>query len=80
MIIDFFFSSQWPSKTLPSTLDDQSTNNNNNSKACTAIGDDSNNKCPICFMIFPLTMTHVDRNKHVDEHMIDDQDAYNIRM
>jgi len=31
-------------------------------------------------MIFPLTMTDNDRYKHVDEHMIDDQDTYSVRM
>jgi hypothetical protein len=29
-------------------------------------------KCPVCFMIFPLTMTAPDRSQHVQEHYVDD--------
>jgi uncharacterized coiled-coil protein SlyX len=46
------------------TTDDSETQMMNN--------DESNNKCPICFMIFPLTMTRRNRQKHVNEHYTDD--------
>jgi len=64
--------------TSSSNINDRSTSNNNNSEHYPTIDDDSINKCPICFMIFPLTMTHNDRYRHVDEHMIDGQNVYNI--
>jgi len=34
--------------------------------------DDSYNKCPICFMIFPISMTHNGRYQHINAHMEDD--------
>jgi hypothetical protein len=34
--------------------------------------DDLADKCPICYMIFPQTMTVHDRNLHVNEHYNDD--------
>ncbi|CAF1183823.1 unnamed protein product [Rotaria sordida] len=36
--------------------------------------DDSNDKCPICFMIFSSNMTRSNRHRHVNEHMIGDHD------
>ncbi len=33
---------------------------------------DSINKCPICFMIFPLSMTQDERSQHANEHYADD--------
>ncbi|CAF1934672.1 unnamed protein product [Rotaria magnacalcarata] len=35
--------------------------------------DNSNEKCPICFMLFSTNMNRHDRNQHVNEHMTDDQ-------
>jgi hypothetical protein len=70
--------SQYPLITPSSNVNDRSASSNNNSETYAANGDDSNNKCPICFMIFPLNMTYHDRQKHVGEHMIDDQDTNNI--
>lgn len=29
-------------------------------------------KCPVCFMTFPLSTTNRDRTKHVGEHYTDD--------
>jgi hypothetical protein len=72
VITNFFFFSQWSVITSSSNVNDRSTNNNNNSKANTANGDDSIDKCPVCFMIFPSHMTKYDRQQHVYEHMTDD--------
>jgi hypothetical protein len=29
-------------------------------------------KCPVCFMIFPLTMALPDRSQHVQEHYVNE--------
>ncbi|CAF1040735.1 unnamed protein product [Rotaria sp. Silwood1] len=54
--------------------DSQRTGTKNDSKKQDKNTDDSNDKCPICFMIFPLNLTRSDRHQHVNEHMIDDHD------
>jgi hypothetical protein len=34
--------------------------------------DQLDEKCPICFMIFPLSMSASDRHQHANEHYADD--------
>ncbi|CAF1334748.1 unnamed protein product [Adineta steineri] len=43
-----------------------------NSQPNTTIRDDMEDKCPLCFMIFPQNMTKQDRQLHVNEHYTDD--------
>jgi hypothetical protein len=35
-------------------------------------GDETIDKCPVCFMIFPKNMGKQDREKHANEHYLDD--------
>ena len=61
----FTFSGQ-QTKTSPTrTRTDESDNQMKN-----ASGSDS--KCPICFMIFPRSMTRDGRDEHVNEHSFGD--------
>ncbi|CAF0970819.1 unnamed protein product [Rotaria sordida] len=63
------------SMTSSSNINDSSIGSNNNSKTGTAGGDDINSKCPICCMIFPLTMSCQDQYQHINEHMTDDNNT-----
>jgi hypothetical protein len=65
----FIFSDQQSSKEKSKKKMNQSTDD---SETQMMNNDESNNKCPICFMIFPLTMTRRNRQKHVNEHYTDD--------
>jgi hypothetical protein len=75
IIINLFFSSESLLSASSPNADNRSTSNSNNSKAEITDVYDSNNKCPICFMIFPLHMSANDRHQHVDEHMPDGENA-----
>lgn len=44
----------------------------NNQNTYNKRNDDLLEKCPICFMMFPPTMTAETRSEHVQEHNIDD--------
>lgn len=35
-----------------------------------------NDKCPICYMIYPSYMKHCDKQLHVNEHMADEHDSH----
>ncbi|CAF2583846.1 unnamed protein product [Rotaria sp. Silwood2] len=63
---------QQTSDTQSKRKDDQLTDTKNTSKKQGKNDNDSNDKCPICFMIFPSNLTRSDRNRHVNEHIIDD--------
>jgi hypothetical protein len=53
---------------------DQSGNINDNKNPKTDFNEDDNSidKCPICFMIFPSNMTQIGRSMHVNEHCKDE--------
>jgi hypothetical protein len=67
-----FFSREQSVTTASSNFSDWPTSNGNNSGGRIRNNDDWNDKCPICFMIFPLNMIDADRHQHVNEHMVDD--------
>jgi hypothetical protein len=71
----FIFSDHHTSKTKPKKQNEQPAAKNDDSKSQVTNGDEPNNKCPICFMIFPLSMISSDRHQHVNEHMVDDLDT-----
>jgi hypothetical protein len=48
----------------------KSTTNDSNSQETNI--DESNNKCPICYMIFSSYLSSKDRQQHVNEHYTDD--------
>ncbi len=50
----------------------QSINSNVEYQSFIKQDNDSTNKCPICFMIFPLSMSQDERSQHVNEHYGDD--------
>lgn len=50
----------------------QSTVDTDDSKDDVLNNNQSDDKCPVCFMIFPLNMTHDNRGQHVNEHYTDD--------
>jgi hypothetical protein len=52
--------------------DSRSTNSDGNQNYYYARDDNVSEKCPVCFMIFPLTMTARDQSEHVSEHYRDD--------
>jgi hypothetical protein len=52
--------------------DSHSTNYDGNQSYYYARDDNVSEKCPVCFMIFPLTMTERDQSEHVSEHYRDD--------
>jgi hypothetical protein len=72
VILIFIFSDQQSSETKFNRKNDHSQANTDNSKNRVMNDDESNNKCPICFMIFPLNMKRDNRQQHVNEHYTDD--------
>jgi hypothetical protein len=72
ILLIFIFSDRQSSKIKPKRRSDQSTVNTDDSKNQVINDDQSDNKCPICFMIFPLNMTRDNRQQHVNEHYTDD--------
>ena len=64
-----------PVTTTTSTYDTSPSSDNRENKTprSEAIGTDKSiDKCPICFMIFPSTMSATDRTMHVNEHLNND--------
>jgi hypothetical protein len=64
---DRSLSEKKPKKKNNPTISPTNDSNNQSTKI-----DESNNKCPVCFMIFPLHMSAKDRQQHANEHYIDD--------
>lgn len=63
-----------PSTTQSTHTYNQSGNMNYNDTSTTAFQDDNNTieKCPMCFMIFPSYMSTTSRQFHVNEHCKDE--------
>ncbi|CAF1555772.1 unnamed protein product [Adineta steineri] len=55
-----------------STTQTSPKHDTHNSQPNTATRDDMEDKCPLCFMIFPQNMSKQDRQLHVNEHYTDD--------
>jgi hypothetical protein len=69
----FSFSSNGKPLTINSgNGDNRSTHSDGNQDYYYAKDDYLSEKCPVCFMIFPLTMTVRDQSEHVSEHYRDD--------
>jgi hypothetical protein len=68
----FLFSDQQLPEEKPKKKSNQTRSTTNDSNNQVTNVDESNNKCPVCFMIFPLSMTSYDRQQHVNEHYIED--------
>ncbi|CAF1397943.1 unnamed protein product [Rotaria sordida] len=59
-------------QTLTNTTYHSTSDNDYNNPNALDIGDDkSNDKCPVCYMIFPSTMSTALRTIHVDKHYED---------
>jgi hypothetical protein len=66
------FSDRQSSEIKSERKNGQSIDNTDDSKNQVMNDDQSNNKCPICFMIFPFNMKRDNRQQHVNEHYTDD--------
>ncbi|CAF1451919.1 unnamed protein product [Adineta steineri] len=60
-----------PAMMKSSNNDSGSINNKSISTALRIHDNDLINKCPMCFMIFPMCMTESDRSQHINEHCTD---------
>lgn len=66
------FSDEKSSEEKSDTKTNSTTKKPDNSNSqITSVGG-SDKKCPICFMIFPMSMTSVGQQEHVNEHYNDD--------
>ena len=60
------------STTEPSNNENQSTDSRSALQSSSVDNPKTIDKCPVCFMIFPFSMSPDKRAEHIDEHYSDD--------